>query len=175
MTTGEKIREARKKAKLTQKKLGELCGIAEPTIRRYELGTLNPKKETLEKIAIPLGCYYFELYGDKDAEDVKTIMKEGMRLGAQAKSAIDRMTILAEYKEKGYQFTADEESLVSSYNRLNFTSQIRVLSTVKTMAEDPQYSDRPLAAERMDELTEIPKYQRQPPPSDSPTDPSEDE
>lgn len=54
MTIGERIRNARKNAGLTQKQLGEKCGIAEPTIRRYELGKLNPKYETLQKIASAL-------------------------------------------------------------------------------------------------------------------------
>lgn len=51
MTIGERIKAARKNAGMTQKQLGELAGIAEPTIRRYELGKLNPKFETLAKIA----------------------------------------------------------------------------------------------------------------------------
>lgn len=51
VSVGENIRSARLRANLTQKQLGELCEIAEPTIRRYELNTLNPKFDTLEKIA----------------------------------------------------------------------------------------------------------------------------
>ena len=54
MTTGERIRSIRQSRGLTQKQLGELSGIAEPTIRRYELGKLNPKYETLKKIASAL-------------------------------------------------------------------------------------------------------------------------
>lgn len=54
MTTGERIRKYRKEKHLTQKRLGELAEIAEPTIRRYELGKLNPKYETLLKIASAL-------------------------------------------------------------------------------------------------------------------------
>lgn len=54
MTVGEKIRQLRKERNLTQKQLGELAGIAEPTIRRYELGKLNPKYETIVKIATAL-------------------------------------------------------------------------------------------------------------------------
>lgn len=54
MTTGELIRTARKMRGLTQKALGEISGIAEPTIRRYELGKLNPKYQTLQKIASAL-------------------------------------------------------------------------------------------------------------------------
>ena len=54
MTIGTRIREARKARGLTQKALGELAGIAEPTIRKYESDRLHPKLETLEKLAAPL-------------------------------------------------------------------------------------------------------------------------
>lgn len=49
--TGDMIRKYRTEKRLTQKKLGELCGIADSAIRRYELGMQNPKVETLQKIA----------------------------------------------------------------------------------------------------------------------------
>lgn len=55
MTVGEKIRATRLQKEWTQKRLAEECGIAEPTIRRYELGKLNPKLETVKKIADALG------------------------------------------------------------------------------------------------------------------------
>lgn len=55
MNAGALIKNARKAKDLTQKQLGELAGIAEPTIRRYELGKLNPKYETLQRIAAALG------------------------------------------------------------------------------------------------------------------------
>ena len=49
--TGDKIRKYRTEKGLTQKKLGELCGIADSNIRKYESGNQNPKIETLQKIA----------------------------------------------------------------------------------------------------------------------------
>ena len=55
MTIGERIRMTRETAGLTQRELGERCKIAEPTIRRYELGKLNPKYTTLQTIASALG------------------------------------------------------------------------------------------------------------------------
>lgn len=63
MKTGELIRKARKKRKLTQKQLGDLCGINEVQIRRYELGgkNSNPKIETLHKIAHALNIPVTEL------------------------------------------------------------------------------------------------------------------
>lgn len=63
MTVGESIRIYRKKANLTQKKLGELCGISEAMIRQYELGIRKPKYETLSKIATQLDIHPLVLNG----------------------------------------------------------------------------------------------------------------
>ena len=49
--TGDMIRKYRTEKGLTQKKLGELCGIADSNIRKYKSGNQNPKIETLQKIA----------------------------------------------------------------------------------------------------------------------------
>ena len=49
--TGDMIRKYRTEKGLTQKKLGELCRIADSNIRKYESGNQNPKIETLQKIA----------------------------------------------------------------------------------------------------------------------------
>ena len=54
MPTGAKIKEIRKQKGLTQKQLGDLCGMADSAIRRYENGNANPKIETLKKIASAL-------------------------------------------------------------------------------------------------------------------------
>lgn len=51
MTVGEIIRELRLQKGLTQKQLGDLCGMADSAIRRYESGRANPKLETIKKIA----------------------------------------------------------------------------------------------------------------------------
>ena len=71
MTVGENIRRIRKEKGLTQKKLGELCGINEVQIRRYELGgkNSNPKKETLEKIANALGVQLYDLISNLYSAD----------------------------------------------------------------------------------------------------------
>ena len=58
------IKKYRQERNLTQKQLGELCGIAEPTIRRYELGKLKPKYETVQKIAAALKVDVYELYDE---------------------------------------------------------------------------------------------------------------
>lgn len=80
---GYAIKIARKKAGLTQKALGEKCEIAEPTIRKYELGVLNPKIETISKISSALGVSMFELMlgTNKWIEEIPTsvLLKELQR------------------------------------------------------------------------------------------------
>lgn len=63
MTVGENIKRLRKERGLTQKNLGELCGIAEPNIRKYENGKQNPKLETAESIAKALNVSVLSLLG----------------------------------------------------------------------------------------------------------------
>ena len=80
-TVGDRIRRVRQERNLTQKELGERTGIAEPTIRRYELGKLNPKYETLEKIANALDCNAQFLYdGTPKIGDMTANWKSGKRV-----------------------------------------------------------------------------------------------
>lgn len=63
MIISENIKRIRKERGITQKKLGELCGIAEPNIRKYENGKQIPRVETIEKIASALRVTPFDLMG----------------------------------------------------------------------------------------------------------------
>ena len=54
MDTGKKIKLIRSFRGLTQKELGDLAGIHEVAIRKYELGKNTPKPEQLRKIAAAL-------------------------------------------------------------------------------------------------------------------------
>lgn len=66
------IRECREAAHMTQKELGDKCGIDPANIRKYESGKQNPKLETIKRIADGLGvswdnlCYFVE-----DSETLK--------------------------------------------------------------------------------------------------------
>ena len=125
---GDKIKEYRKQQGLTQKRLGELCEpqIAEPTIRKYELGLLNPKVETIGKIAAALNVTVADImdwsqFDEKYpnlCEEVKLIevveSKYGVGAGqlldlfkslntkgkAKAVDALSDLTMIDIYKEK---------------------------------------------------------------------------
>lgn len=64
--TGDLIRKYRKDKGLTQKQLGERCGIADSNIRKYENGRQNPKFETILKIASALDRSPSDFYSISD-------------------------------------------------------------------------------------------------------------
>ena len=66
MTTGEKIHALRINKGLTQKQLGDRCGMADSAIRRYESGRGNPTMDTLERIAgaLDTNLWGLLLYGE---------------------------------------------------------------------------------------------------------------
>ena len=68
MTIGERIAEERKLAGLTQKELGARTGIDPSTIRKYESGRLNPKIETIKRIAEVLNINWYDLYEGLDSQ-----------------------------------------------------------------------------------------------------------
>lgn len=70
--SGEKIKQLRLSRGLTQRQLSEKSGVIETTIRKYELGTQNPKTENLQKIATALGVPVYTLM---DGPAVKAFLK----------------------------------------------------------------------------------------------------
>ena len=69
MSAGDNIKRIRKQKGLTQKQLGELCGLADSAIRRYENGGANPKFETQKRIAAALGVSVWELIDTVEQAD----------------------------------------------------------------------------------------------------------
>lgn len=69
---GDKIKQIRKQAGLTQKELAEQLGTTQQNLAQYESGKRNPKIETIEKIANALDVPVSYLIGNKE----KTIIEE---------------------------------------------------------------------------------------------------
>lgn len=79
MRTGEKIREARKAAGLTQKELGTRLDVTSQNIIQYEKGRRLPKPATLRRIAQAIGCTLFDLIGN----DMKISKEDWEELGRE--------------------------------------------------------------------------------------------
>lgn len=107
MTVGERIRTARVQRGMTQKQVGERAGIAEPTIRKYELGKLNPKYETLQKIASALNVSTTYLQGYEDSIESHRI--SGALKNRDAKAIKDILGIEIEFISE-----EEERKLLSS-------------------------------------------------------------
>lgn len=63
VTVGHNIKVIRKEKGITQKKLSELTGLAEITIRQYEADKFTPKIQQVEKIASALNVTPFDIIG----------------------------------------------------------------------------------------------------------------
>ena len=92
MNTGKKIKLIRTFRGLTQKELGEACGIHEVAIRKYELGKNLPKPEQLRKIADALGVNVNSLMEfDIEADgDVLPLLFVALRLGCAGTALLRR-------------------------------------------------------------------------------------
>lgn len=133
MTIGEKIKTYRKKAGLTQKKLGELSGTSERTIQNYELEKRQPQLGQIRKIAAALGVYMSDLVGDWSTfsrEEIAEDWKNGTSGGITHKEAIAR---------GGYHVEESEKPLLDIYRQLNPAGQGKVVEQVELLTKIPEY------------------------------------
>lgn len=134
VTTGERIRQARKERNWTQKKLGEESGIAEPTIRRYELGKLNPKFETLRRIANALQVPVAALMDQTSAKAYQSGFDTATDLHDYYDNLVNEL-----WKEYGYTGSEVEANLVSAFSKLNPEGQQKAVERVEELTEIPEY------------------------------------
>lgn len=116
MSTGENIRKIRKQKGLTQKKLAELTGLNEVTIRSYELGKFNPKLESMKKIADALGV----TVGDLD--DYSTMLQD-------KEDALNLQQRLNEFLAKILESDIPEENKKDNVKKIN-----ELLESIKNLA-----------------------------------------
>lgn len=98
MDIGERIREIRKDKKMTQRELAALTGVAENTIRQYELHLRKPKVEQLKRIARVFDCSLDYLTGADDKPE----------------TAADRLEKV--FAELGYLIAHDGDRISISYD-----------------------------------------------------------
>lgn len=145
-TIGEKIRAIRKERGFTQKELGERAGIAEPTIRRYELGKLNPKIETIQKIADALGTTVWEL------SDPLFAGQEGTPVLKPTENASPETMEFFKQHEEGVKTVLNLLRLEQGQEKKLLE---QIIKDFRILTDEGQEK----AAERVHELTEVPKYQ----------------
>lgn len=110
MKTGEKIREARKAAGLTQKELGTRLDVTSQNIIQYEKSRRLPKPATLRRIASAIGCQLSDLIGD----DMKISKEDRGGLDWDSGSSVDLGDIPADPER----VREDEKTLLQYYRKL---------------------------------------------------------
>lgn len=103
MTTGELIREARKKKGLTQRELGELLGMSDVGVAQWEKGLRNPRLETRQRIANALDIDVTALMSDSEKEDYFDLFgTDAERVGFALVKLKERMEVkVRELREYG--------------------------------------------------------------------------
>ena len=144
MTIGENIRRLRKESGLTQRQLAKAVGVNEVTLRGYEAGKYKPKMVTIWNLMHALNCSFNDIV---DAENFNELFQGSIQTTAETLNfmAKDSNQAMAEsIKDVAGAIAAmakDEEELLSDYHNLN------------------NYGKKE-ARKRVNELTEIPKYQK---------------
>ena len=135
MTIGEKIKNARINAHLTQKQLGEKLGVSYVVVSQYENGKRNPKFTTLQKIADALEIDVGTLLDDKYiAEAQKTLgdFKTAVAFFATAMKEDDLKKMVEAYLETNQLMPAAE----SLYNELLEQAQTKLLKNIDFSDEE---------------------------------------
>lgn len=132
MTAGDRIRTARKAAKLTQKELGARLGVTYQTIAQWENNLRNPKQETIQRIADALECdFYWLLWGEKLSEREKIAINTVKLFNFQDKRdqrIVEVTTKRMEYELSGigYSFSEKEQRIITAFSKMDDEGQEKV-------------------------------------------------
>lgn len=138
MTTGQLIKEARKEAGMTQAELADKLGIPYQSVSQWERNTRKPKPETIYRIAQAIGVDFLDLLGDEERE----LYVRGLEKGGIGSAFYNAFVANNFQRKDGYSYSDTEIQLINSFVQLNDTGQKK-------------------AVERVEELTEIPKYRQE--------------
>lgn len=148
MTIGERIRELRQQKGLTQKQLGDKCEMADSAIRRYESDRGNPTLDTLKRIAEALEVSTFSLLDSTEYCEQSIINDLDKRFAHWVQKRFDSPNefynaLFSEKVQLALLRDDLDKRLIDAYGRLNSDGKVK-------------------AVERIEELTEVLKYQVKP-------------
>lgn len=157
MTTGQLIKAARKKKKMTQAELAEKLNISYVGVSQWENGIRNPKYDTIRKIADALGVDWSELVPPEDRvqmlidttiENIDEIANNGGMPKVSEQEMLQMATL---------QFNSEEDRTAFFYSRLNTDG---MLAAGKFFFRHLKPEDMKEVADYVERLAETPQYQR---------------
>lgn len=148
MSVGNTIKEARKKAGLTQRELSAKAEIGLASLQRYESDERSPNTATLKKIAAALEISFahlleFELVEDflktfDDVDSVEDLLKvygvdtfDEFLINFRAGSLEDLL--------KKFDDDTPKDALISAFDQLNPQGQEKAVESVELLTKVPEY------------------------------------
>ena len=111
MGFSERLKESRKKARLTQVEIAEKLGISQPAYASWERGTKKPTQENLVKLAQVLNVTIDYLVGNsddeianKELEDIEILFRKNSEGLTDDEKVIFRKELIAFMEERKKQF-----------------------------------------------------------------------
>lgn len=136
-----KMRTLRKAAGKSQEDLAQVLGVNRATISKYETGAIEPPLAQIVEIARALDVDLGELL-DGETSVLYRVHQSAFEAGRQAEQ-LNNAALRSVFEPDGYSFSDTELLLIRSFSQLNDEGQQK-------------------AVERVEELTEIPKYKKAP-------------
>lgn len=160
MPTGLKIKEIRQQKGLTQKQLGDICGMADSAIRRYENGKANPKIETLQKIADALETPLI-FFVEDDLFDAATWIDDSAEqdlIDKKFNEIMNNTTISIDEKKKRTKELLTQLEIMENYHLDNANRAIEYM--INKLIKQLNHTGKEKALEHVEMLSKIPEYQR---------------
>ena len=144
MTTGQRIKAARKRANMTQAELAQKLDIPPQSVSQWERDVRKPKIETLRKIAKELNCLITDLFTADEVPFISIGYNTGRQIGYKAgqKAGSDEQL---EYLKRVlyYSFSDAEQEIVYTLSLLNDEGQQKAVERIEELAEIPKYRKTP--------------------------------
>lgn len=140
MDVGHKIKELRIMKSLTQKELGQRMGISQQQIAQYENGKLNPKIETLQKIADALEVPRNLLFEDLDSTEKSELVKlDLINLIKTLNLEITDITDKKKVEASVLQAVQKKNHYIKLYDCLTANGQDKAIEQVELLTKIPEY------------------------------------
>ena len=135
------IRKARKAAGITQEDLAQALGVNRATISKYETGLIEPSVSQIKTIAGILGVDFFILASEIEND----WFDEGFRFAVEGEKVIDAVAA-QDRKKSGYTFSEKETRLIGAFSSLNSSGQTEAVKRVEELTEIRRYQLTPVSS-----------------------------
>ena len=158
MDLGKRIQSIRKDRKLTQKELAEKAGIATITLQQYERGVREPKLEQMQKIAAALEISFGELFAQEPScvSGISSGLISPKDIAEEMNIPVELVMRSIENPDSVPAETREKIGAVGAVLSLDTSPLSRISLSLSKLNREGQEK----AVERVEELTEIKRYQK---------------